>query len=218
MRRITHNAHVFIIRPFVQLFRCSLVLFCFCCVFFSSFLSFGVLLFCFSLGLLSFFTLLSLYSAFALSYYFYYFDSVTFVGLVYLLLPISFLFRNVVVFSVLLFFLCYFTLAPLLFFSFPFLFFSLLDLLSIQVYSLRFAAHFRSVFHSSSLQSHFSFSSHNYLYAADVDWPFPLGISRPTVQSTQDWCEMLTMPSTDECITFFCHTQTHTPSNKRKCQ
>lgn len=225
MRRITHNAHVFIIRPFVQLFGCSLVLFCF--VFFLLLVRRA---FCFVFLWVCFFPrFLCLFSAFALLYYYYhyYFDSVTFVGLVYLLLPISFLFRNVVVFSVLLFFLCYFALASLLFFSFPFLFFAW-SAFNSSLFS-QICCSFSFYFPLSPFQSH-SFRSVRTITCMRRMWIdpfallFPLGISGPLLRTRYTRIDaMLTMPSTDECITFLCscsHKQTWMPINSQqiKCE
>lgn len=180
MMRITHNAHVFIIRPFVQLFWCSLVLFCFCFVF---------LWVCFFSALFLFLSLFLLYS-FIL---FRFFWRVSFVGLVYLLLPISFLFRNVVVFSVI--FLS-------LFFPFSTHFFPW-SAFNSSLFSQICSSFYFSIFHSLLRFEHFSLASTIYLYAADVNWRF-------RYFSRSGFLFKYTRKMCSQCHQDASHTHTHT--------
>lgn len=152
-----HNAHVFIIRPFVQLFWCSLVLF-FVCVF-----CFGVLFVLFFFGYV-FFRSCSFILFFWQSFEFYLFTVADF-------LPVpkcGCIFR-------------FFSFSSPFILSFPFLSFRW-SAISIQVYSLRFAPLF-SVFHSLRLNR--IYLAPNYL-CADVNWPFsyfsPLQIFKYTTK------------------------------------
>lgn len=211
MRRITHNAHVFIIRPFVQLFWCSLVLFCF--AFFSCFVRSACFLFCFSLGLLLFALSVSLFR---------------FCSLLYLLL--LFLFRNVCwscLFTVADFRLvpkcgCVFRFALYFFvislwppyYSFPFRFFSFLCLICFQFKFILSDLLLIFVLFSTLLVSitHFSLFSFRTITRMRRMWIDPFAcFSRSGLQNPQEWCE------TDECITILLlmhHRQTDVNANK----
>lgn len=163
--RITHNAHVFIIRPFVQLFWCSLVLFLLLLLLFSAcFLCFVFLWVCF----FRFFS-------FSVSF------SLLRVCIVRLLF-----FWSKLCWS------CLFTVADFLlipkcgciFRFFLLLFFSLSLSAAFFILFFRWSAFNSSLFSQICSSFSFCFSTrffvsitfisfhNNYLYAADVNWPF----------------------------------------------